>query len=211
MTAPSPILQVERPLRADAKRNYDQLIAAADAEFTEKGATASLDEIAKRAGVGIGTLYRHFPTRDDLIARVLQQSTQALVARGTAMLDKPAPADQLQKFIAALVTYVTTYRDLTAALANSYVAKNDTELCQGCEVITATGRALLSRAQDAFEIRSDADIKEIILSAHAAAWIAEQTKDPGAVDRLLGILFDGLRVVTKPKPKKRRATKPTRR
>jgi AcrR family transcriptional regulator len=214
MTASSPVLQVERPLRADAKRNYDQLIAAADAEFTEKGATASLDEIAKRAGVGIGTLYRHFPTRDDLIARVLQESTQALVTRGRALLDKPAPADQLQRWMTELVTYVTTYRDLTAALANSYVAKTDTELCQGCEAITATGAALLARAQAAHEIRSDADVKEIILSAHSAAWIAEQTKDPAAVNRLLGILFDGLRVVTRPKPKpaprpksKRRATK----
>lgn len=203
MTA-SPNLQVERPLRADAKRNYDQLIAAADAEFTERGATASLEEIAKRAGVGIGTLYRHFPTRDDLIARVLQESTQALVARGRALLDKAAPADQLQHWIADLVAYVTTYRDLTAALANSYVAKNDTELCQGCEAITATGAALLSRAQDAHAIRGDADIKEIILSAHAAAWIAEQTKDPAAVDRLLGILFDGLRVVKKRPARKKR-------
>jgi AcrR family transcriptional regulator len=210
MTA-SPLLQVERPLRADAKRNYDQLIAAADAEFTEKGATASLEEIAKRAGVGIGTLYRHFPTRDDLIARVLQKSTQALVARGRALLEKPAPADQLQKWIAELVVYVTTYRDLTAALANSYVANTDTELCQGCEAITATGGALLARAQAASEIRSDAEVKEIILSAHSAAWIAEQTKDPGAVDRLLGILFDGLRYVKKKPPppakKKKRATK----
>ena len=212
MRAPSPVHQVvDRPLRADAKRNYDQLIAAADAEFTEKGATASLDEIAKRANVGIGTLYRHFPTRDDLIARVLQESTQVLVARGRTFLEKPAPADQLAKWIAELVTYVTTYRDLTAALANSYVVKNDTELCQGCEAITATGAALLSRAQKAKEIRSDADVKEIILSAHAAAWIAEQTKDPGAVARLLGILFDGLRVVDRPKRKKKPAAKKRRR
>src|SRR5688572_4966039 len=195
-----------RPLRADARRNYDLLIEAADAEFTEKGAAASLDEIAKRAGVGIGTLYRHFPTRDDLIARVLQESTQALVSRGRALLDKPAPADQLQKWIAELVVYVTTYRDLTAALANSYVAKTDTELCQGCEAITATGAALLARAQAASEIRSDAEVKEIILSAHSAAWIAEQTKDPAAVHRLLGILFDGLRVMKKPVTKKKKAS-----
>jgi AcrR family transcriptional regulator len=212
MTAPSPILQVDRPQRADAKRNYDQLIAAADAEFTQKGATASLDEIAKRAGVGIGTLYRHFPTRDDLIARVLHKSTQSLVDRGRAMLDKPSPADQLAKWIAELVVYVTTYRGLTGALANSYVADEDTELCQGCVMITETGEALLARAQREREIRSDAAIKEIILSAHAAAWIAEQTKDPAAVDRLLGILFDGLRVV---EPKKKRAVvkakKPPRR
>jgi AcrR family transcriptional regulator len=206
MAITSPNRQVERPLRADAKRNYDLLIAAADAEFTERGATASLDDIAKRAGVGIGTMYRHFPTRDDLIARVLQAGTQAVVARGQAMLDKPDPATQLTSWITALVQYVTTYRDLTAALANSYVAKTDTELCAGCTAISDTGQALLERAQAAGAIRGDAEVKEVILSAHAAAWIAEQTKDPGAVDRLLGILFDGLRVVApkKPKPAARR-------
>jgi AcrR family transcriptional regulator len=200
----SPNRQVERPLRADAKRNYDLLIAAADAEFTERGATASLDDIAKRAGVGIGTLYRHFPTRNDLIARILQEGTQTIVARGQALLARPDPASALTTWITELVAYVTTYRDLTAALAASYVAPADTELCIGCSAISATGQALLERAQTAGAIRSDAEVKEVILSAHAAAWIAEQTKDPGAVDRLLGILFDGLRVVAPKKPKPRR-------
>lgn len=195
-----------RPLRADARRNYEQLLAAADIEFTERGANTSLEDIAKRAGVGIGTLYRHFPTRDDLIARVLEESTQAIVARGRAMLDKPNPGEQLARWLSELVEYVTTYRDLTAALANSYIAKTGTQLCTGCEAMSATGAALLARAQAAGEIRSDAEIKEVILSAHAAAWISEQTKDPGAVDRLLGILFDGLRAPAR-KPKRSRTAR----
>ena len=201
---------LDRPLRADAQRNFELLLAAADAEFTEHGATASLEDIAKRAGVGIGTLYRHFPTRDDLIARVLQESTQAIVARGQALLAKPQPAKQLQTWIIELVGFVTTYRDLTAALAQGWVASNETQLCANCDVMTATGGALLARAQAAGEIRADAEIKEIILSAQAAAWIAEQTKDPGAVDRMLAILFDGLRAGTKPAPK-RKAKAPPRR
>lgn len=184
---------VERRLRADAQKNLERLVAAADAEFNEKGATASLEDIAKRAGVGIGTLYRHFPTRDDLIARVLRGSTEAIITRGQDLLAKPHPAAQLETWIIELVDYVTTYRDLTGALAASYVAENNTQLCVGCELMTTTGAALLERAQQAGEIRPDAEIKEIILSAHAAAWIAEQTKDPSAVDRLLAILFDGLR------------------
>ena len=192
---------LERPLRADAQRNFDLLLEAADAEFTEHGATASLEDIARRAGVGIGTLYRHFPTRDDLIARVLQESTQAIITRGEELLAKPHPAKQLQTWIAELVEFVTTYRDLSAALAQSWVAENETRLCANCEVMTATGGALLERAQAAGEIRADAEIKEIILSAQAAAWISEQTKDPGAVDRMLSILFDGLRAGAKPKRK----------
>lgn len=200
MSDTSPIRQSRR---ADARRNYDELIAAADAEFTEHGATASLEDIAKRAGVGIGTLYRHFPTRDDLIAGVLDESTRDIVARGQARLALPDPATQLAEWMSELVEYVTTYRGLTAALAASYVTQGKTQLCAGCEMISTTGAALLDRAKAADQIRSDADIKEIILSAHAAAWIAEQTKDPGAVERLLGILFDGLRTV-RPKPTRKR-------
>ena len=175
---------------------------AADAEFTERGATASLEDIAKRAGVGIGTLYRHFPTRDDLIAKMLETHTAAIIARGRALLASRDPAPQLEQWLRELVVYVTTYRGLTGALAASYVAETGTQLCAGCDAITATGAALLERAQKAGAIRGDAEIKEVILSAHAAAWIAEQTKDPGAVDRLLGILFDGLRV-TKPRATRR--------
>jgi AcrR family transcriptional regulator len=201
MSDTSPIRQGRR---ADARRNYDVLIAAADAEFTEHGATASLEDIAKRAGVGIGTLYRHFPTRDDLIARVLEESTQDIVARGQARITLPDPANQLAEWIGELVDYVTTYRGLTAALAASYVTEGKTQLCAGCDMISATGAALLQRAKDAGQVRTDADIKEIILSAHAAAWIAEQTKDPGAVERLLEILFDGLRTVRPKAPRKRR-------
>jgi AcrR family transcriptional regulator len=204
----SPTDRVLRPLRSDAQRNYELLLAAADAEFTERGARASLEDIARRAGVGIGTLYRHFPTRDDLMAAVLFAGTEALIAHGRALLDQPRPAAQLAAWIRALVGYVTTYRGLTGALANSYVAETGTQLCANCDAITGVGAALLSRAQAAGEIRADARIREIILSAHAAAWIDEQTKDPGAADRLLAILFDGLRAAV---PQRHRRTPRKRR
>jgi AcrR family transcriptional regulator len=190
-----PNLDCSRPLRADARRNYDLLVKAADAEFVEHGASASLEDIAKRARVGIGTLYRHFPTRDDLIAKVLSEGTATLIARGRELLGAASPAAALAQWIRELVAYVTTYRGLTAALANSYVGSG-TQLCTNCDVIAGTGGALLARAQAANEIRRDAEVREVILTAHSAAWIAEQTKDPAAVDRLLGILFDGLRVIS---------------
>lgn len=200
-TAPSsPKDQAPRALRADAQRNYDRLVAAADAEFTEVGADASLETIAARANVGIGTLYRHFPTRDDLLAKVLGDSTALIVNRGRALLEGGSPGAQLIAWLRELVVYVTTYRGLTAALANSYVVRTGTNLCSGCDAIADVGAALLSRAQAAGEVRADAEVREVILSAHAAAWIGEQTKDPAAVERMLGILFDGLRVVA---PKKR--------
>lgn len=199
----------ERPQRADAKRNAERLIAAADAEFASRGADASLEDIARRAGVGIGTLYRNFPTRDDLIARVLWAGNDAIVARGRELLGADDAGAALATWLRELVTHVQTYRGLTAALANSYVTANGTQLCATCDVIADTGAALLARAQAAGEIRKDAEVREVILTAHSAAWIAEQTQDPSAVDRLLGILFDGLRATaprprTRPKPAKRR-------
>lgn len=193
----------QRPLRVDAKRNYDLLIAAAEAEFGEVGADASLDAIAKRAGVGIGTLYRHFPTRDDLIAKVLHAGTLAIVALGHELLDDEDPADALLRWMRELVDQTTSFRGLTAALAAGYVKTDNTELCTSCVHIEKAGAALLERAQEAGEIRRDAEMKELILTAHSAAWIAEQTKDPSAVDRLLGILFDGLRVVEAPRKRRR--------
>jgi AcrR family transcriptional regulator len=201
MTLTSP-----RPLRIDAKRNYDLLVQAAEAELTEYGADASLEAIAKRAGVGIGTLYRHFPTRDDLIAKVLSASTFAIVALARELLDDPAPGDALARWIRELVEHNKAFRGLAATLANGFVAQSDNELCTSCETIANAGRALLERAQKAGEIRRDADVRELILTAHSAAWIAEQTQDPSAVDRLLGILFDGLRVVRRtPRPARKRS------
>jgi AcrR family transcriptional regulator len=201
-TPSSPKEQAPRALRADAQRNYDLLVAAADAEFTEAGADASLERIAERAGVGIGTLYRHFPTRDDLLAKVLFDSTMLIVGRGRALLERGKPGDQLIAWLRDLVVYVTTYRGMTAALANSYIAKTGTNLCQGCDEIAKVGDALLKRAQRAGEVRADAEVREVILSAHAAAWIGEQTKDPKAVERMLAILFDGLRVVAPKRTRK---------
>ena len=191
-------------MRADAKRNYEQLLAAADGEFTEHGADASLEDIAKRAGVGIGTLYRHFPTRDDLIARVLMEGNAAMIARGRDLESSTMPGAALYQWLRALVTHVTRYRGLVPAVASSFIKENGTQLCTTCDAIAEVGAALLKRAQDAGEIRRDAEVREVILTAHSAAWIAEQTKDPTAVDRLLGILFDGLRAPAKPKRRKLR-------
>ncbi len=181
-----------RTLRSDARRNYERLIAAANAAFREQGARASLEDIAKRAQVGIGTLYRHFPNRDDLIAKVIAESTVGILARAQVLLDADSAGAALAQWLRELVSYVTTFRGLTGALATSYVGSG-TELCSSCETLTEAGGALLARAQAAGEIRSDAEIREVILTAHSAAWIAEQTQNPAAADRLLGILFDGLR------------------
>ena len=209
-TTPSPKEQsgsAPPALRADAQRNYDLLVEIARAEFTAHGAEVPLEDIAKRAKVGIGTLYRHFPTRDDLLAKVLGDATEKLLERGRTLLAADAPGEALMQWIRELADYTATYKGLTGALAANYVAVKDTRLCSSCGAMSAVGEQLLARAQAAGEIRRDAQVKEIILSTHSAAWIGEQTKDPGAVQRLLAILFDGLRVMPPTKPA---APKPSR-
>jgi AcrR family transcriptional regulator len=205
--APSPIVQdpVARPQRADAKRNYDLLVAAADVAFTEHGAGASLEDIARRAGVGIGTLYRHFPTRDALLAQVLHDSNAAIIARATELRAAPSPIDGLARWLEAFVGHAMTYRGLGDTLAASFVGTG-APLCGACKDIAAAGATLVVRAQDAGEIRADVDVNDVIRGAQAAAWIAEQTKDADAARRHLSILLDGLRA----EPARRTRTKRSR-
>src|SRR6266699_4143127 len=96
----------DRPMRADARRNYGRLLAAALAAFSEQGAdTASLEEIARRAGVGIGTLYRHFPTRQALLEAVYRDQVEALRARADDLLENAPPADALAEWLRAMVRF----------------------------------------------------------------------------------------------------------
>jgi len=190
--APGAAGAVPRALRADAKRNYDLLVAAADIAFSEHGADASFEDIARRAGVGIGTLYRHFPTRDALLAAVLDEGTAAIVARATELLEAPSPSLGLARWLEALVGHVTMYRGLTEAVAAGYAATGQ-PLCRSCDAITAAGEALVRRAQAAGELREDAEPRDVIMAAHAAAWVGETTKDPEAPGRLLATVLAGLR------------------
>jgi AcrR family transcriptional regulator len=214
----SPNGQAVRPLRADAQRNYDLLVAAADAAFTELGADASLEEIARRAGVGIGTLYRHFPTRDTLLAKVLDDGAEAILARATELAERLTPTAALAAWLEALMGYVTTYSGLSKALAAGMAKHGCSELRGPCQAMTAAGAQLLACAQAAGELRADAEIDDVMMAVHAAVWAAEQTENPATAPRLLTMLIDGLRVeaakrAVAPQPKRavRRAARPAAR
>ena len=112
MTDPStllPTVAVERPHRADARRNFDALLIAARDTFAEQGANASLEEIARRAGVGIGTLYRHFPTRQDLFEAVYVGEVEELVKAAADVADRE-PWDAFEAWLERFVTYIATKR-----------------------------------------------------------------------------------------------------
>ncbi|HWH12819.1 MAG TPA: helix-turn-helix domain-containing protein [Solirubrobacteraceae bacterium] len=180
-----------RPKRADARRNYDQLIAAAREAFTERDRSASLEDIARRAGVGIGTLYRHFPTRGDLIEAVYLEEVETL-CRSAEDLRAAEPWDALVGWLSRFVAYMTTKQALAEEL---FAANHDAEVFNSCRVaLYRAGEPLLKRAQEAGAVRRDISIDEVVPMVGGIAKI--QTADPAAVDRILSVALDGLRYRT---------------
>ncbi|SDL83399.1 TetR/AcrR family transcriptional regulator [Nonomuraea jiangxiensis] len=182
-----------RPLRADARRNRARLLAEAHAVFDQDGVTASLEDVAARAGVGIGTLYRHFPTREALLEAVLRERFDALTAEARALRDRGRPIDALRGWTRRLAAAGTTYRGLTAAL--SATLRDETSaLYASCAAMREAGGSLLADAQRGGEIRADLVPVELFKLILAVAWAHDQTApaDPDDLDRLLDLLFDGL-------------------
>ena len=191
MTSPDASTQLlaRRPKRSDARRNYDKLIAAARAAFTDDGKSASLEDIARRAGVGIGTLYRHFPTRQDLIMAVYLEEVDALSQSALELAGEP-PWEALVAWIHRFVDYLATKQ----ALAEELLAYNEgnADVFKSCRAsLYAGGQPLLERAQQAHLVRSDTDIADVIQLVVGIAKI--QTPEPEQLDRLLDMALDGLR------------------
>src|SRR5215469_897324 len=183
-----------RPMRADAQRNYARLLSAAMAAFTEHGADdTSLEEIARRAGVGIGTLYRHFPTRQALLEAVYRDQVEALRARADELTGSDAPGEALAAWLRALMTFSSTKQSLTSALLATIGKESD--LLSACsKVIWDAAEILLKRAQQAGAVRADADARDLIRLVHAVNIATRRAPtDPGQSERLLGLILDGLR------------------
>jgi AcrR family transcriptional regulator len=180
-------------MRADARRNYRTLLAAAKAAFEEHGTDASLDDIARRAGVGIGTLYRHFPTRQSLLEDVVRDRLDTLRAHAGDLLDSASPGAALTSWLRTLVEHASTYRGLSASVMITMLDER-TDLFASCRAMRAAGRALLTRAQEAGDIRPDVDPSELLLLVYGLAWATEQVpRGAEQTDRLLSLLVDGLR------------------
>jgi AcrR family transcriptional regulator len=182
-----------RPMRADAQRNYARLLDAATAAFVEHGADdVSLEEIARRAGVGIGTLYRHFPTRQALLEAVYRDQVESLNARAEQLRDTESPGDALADWMRALVRFSSTKRSMTSALLATL--GTNSELLSSCsQVICGAAESLLARAQQAGVVRPDADARDLIRLVHAVNIATEKAPDPGQADRMLALILDGLR------------------
>jgi AcrR family transcriptional regulator len=178
-----------RPKRADARRNYEKVLAAAREAFAEGGESTALEEIARRAGVGIGTLYRHFPNRQALLEALYVDEVEE-VCRSAAQLDGADPWEALNGWFERLIAYVGTKRALAHELLN-YLDK-DAPLFQVCRTaLFAAGEPLLKRAQEAGVVRPDAEFSEVMQMVMGIAKIP--ASDPGQIEHILRIALDGLR------------------
>ena len=178
-----------RPKRADARRNYDKLVGAARAAFAADGTSASLEDVARRAEVGIGTLYRHFPTRQHLLEAVYVDEVEAM-SRQADDLAELAPWDALSEWLHRFVGFAATKR----ALAEELLAYMDQDavVFQSCRTaVTDAGERLLRRAQEAGVARPDTNFNDVgrMISGIAAIRNAE----PDEIERILELALDGLR------------------
>ena len=159
-----------RPKRADARRNYDQLIAAAREAFREKDRSASLEDIARRAGVGIGTLYRHFPTRTDLIQAVYVEEVEAL-ARSADDVAGLEPWDALIKWLHGFVGYIATKQALADELFA--IADHNVEVFANCRAALNTAGEPLHQAAHLHAVGNVGADDHRICIANVAAPVAE--------------------------------------
>ena len=181
-------------MRADARRNYEQLVDQARIAFAESGADASLDEIARRAGVASGTLYRHFPTRLDLIEVVLAEQITELADLGRGLLAAGDESDALSTWLRAALKHALTYRGLSAAVMNSALDRGDGLLSAWHSELFEVGGALLARARQSGAVTADADDADVLKMVGAIAWAVQDSPDSQAqADRLLAIVMNGLR------------------
>lgn len=178
----------ETPLRADARLNKERILAAAEEVFLERGAGVSLDDVAKRAGVGIGTLYRRFPTREDLLAATYSARFLAFAEASRARASKLDPLDALRAYLEGLVQHTNVYRGLAASLG--MVMRIGTP---GCLATTAEGVRLLNSAQKAGAVRPDISFDDLVCVATAISLATEQDNLPEAhIAHLVGVFTSGV-------------------
>jgi AcrR family transcriptional regulator len=179
----------DTPLRADAQRNRQRLLAAAEEVFVERGADASMEDVAKRAGVGIGTLYRRFPTRDALLAAAYSERFLSLAADSRERSTTLDPLAALRAYLHELVAQTTVYRGLATSLGAMLQSGTP-----GCDATSQEGRRLLRHAQKAGVVRRDVTFDDLVVVAMATSLAAEQAGSAKArIGHLIGLFVDGIR------------------
>ena len=186
-----PAIEKRKP-RADAIRNRERVLEAAKAVFSQGGPEASLEAVARRAGVGIGTLYRHFPTREALYEAVYRREVEQLVELAKHLETKIAPVEALRHWLRAGVEFMATKKGMAAALAMA--AHGSPELvAYSLDRLTRAVGELLQRATAAGEIRADIDPEDLFRALVGMCYAHDGTARQTKVLRLVDVFIDGLR------------------
>lgn len=180
-----------RPLRADALRNRAKVLAAAEEVFAVQGTSASTEEVARKAGVGIGTVFRHFPTKESLLEAVLVALLERLAAEARDLRSADDPGAAFFGFFGRVVSQAATKQAVTEALAEAGVDAREATGRAGPDLRAAIG-VLLGRAQEAGAVRADVGPGEVMALLAGMSYAAGRA---GARQDVLRIAFDGLRPV----------------
>jgi AcrR family transcriptional regulator len=189
MNEPTP---ANRPLRADAQRNYASLLNAARVAVSQRGADIVLEDIARSAGVAIGTLYRHFPTRQDLLEAVLVDDANTLRVRIEELASAPVPFDALIVLLHLQMDFAARGRSMGAAIMAAKQVPG-TKIYAANRAMLEAGNTLLVRAQAAGQIRMDVQLVDVIRLVYGITMVNEHASDPDGANRMLDLVIAGIR------------------
>src|ERR1700682_2415782 len=184
--------ETTRRPRADAVRNRERVLEAAKAVFSAGGPDASLETVARRAGVGIGTLYRHFPTREALFEAVYRREVEQLADLAEQLKTDVAPAEALRRWLRANVEFVATKKGMAAALALAAHGSSELSTYSFDRLTKAVG-VLLDRAVAAAQIRADISPKDLLRALIGMCYMHDQPGWQASVLRLVDVFIDGMR------------------
>ncbi|RUL72255.1 TetR/AcrR family transcriptional regulator [Dyella choica] len=184
-----PSKTIRKP-RADAQRNRRRLAEVAKAAFTEQGADVSLDEIARRAGVGIGTLYRHFPTRDAILEAIYRQEAEQLGEAASNLLEKTEPVEALRAWLRLFVDYIATKKLILPALKASACDTSELTAYSSGQVRTAS-HLLVQRAIENGDIKQDVHALDLLYALYGFVSVDQQPDVVVRAHRLIDILVAG--------------------
>ncbi|WP_249998531.1 TetR/AcrR family transcriptional regulator [Actinoplanes sp. M2I2] len=174
-------------MRADARKNYDQLVAVARDVVTQEGADASLRDIARRAGVGLGTMYRHFPTRETLLEALLRTSFDELTDKAAELRSADSASAALVSWLGDFVACAHNYRGVIDLMVAA-IEDPGSALHTSCVTMKAAGAELLARAQAEGTARTDIDATDLYALGGALAWVGDQPALAPRVDHLFAII-----------------------
>jgi AcrR family transcriptional regulator len=178
-------------MRADAQRNFNQLLKIAREVFAEQGAEASLRDIARRADVGLGTLYRHFPNREALLDALLRSSFDELAERAKSLETSSASDKALVAWLKEIIAFTHEHRGIIAPMMSA-IEEPDSALHASCATLRSAGASLLARAQKDGKARADLNGAELFDIIAALAWLREQSSHASRADRVFKVIVSAI-------------------